>query len=356
MPKPKATKWFVGFFVKGIPPSYRVHSPNKLRMARIGEPALVGLKQLREMHPAFDDFLSNVRETDLVVVVVRVLAFSESDAAGTAWRLLGHVRDGLAFVLESPARVAPVIITCPDGHPDAKVHRFVPTSWISLNPKDAETAQAWDDRCRQLLTSMLKFYDSSLANRWCKHSALTMQIINSARLYRLGSECESYGLEFLCKFAAMEGLVAGSARRNKRSKLLDRIPSLGFAVRWNVKGTVANLWRMRNRTVHEARIEYFPKWNRSYPLQLLIPRLEFLAVGVFVFACKNAKRAKTVSALWNLGGTRKLPAWTSRERPKVMRRLAGESILMSRSEIWKTAGRWFDAAFQHDMSRTLIKK
>ena len=37
MPKPKATKWFVGFFVNGIAADFRVHSPKKLRMARIGD-------------------------------------------------------------------------------------------------------------------------------------------------------------------------------------------------------------------------------------------------------------------------------------------------------------------------------
>jgi hypothetical protein len=356
MPTSKPTRWFVGFFVRGIPPHFRVHSPKKLRMARIGQPAMLGLGQLRGKYPIFEDFCSSAGPDGVVLVAVRVSARNESRAVKRAWGLLGHVRDGLAFVLDIPAKVAPIVLSCPEGRMNARVRRFVPVSWIPWKSKKVKPVQIWEDRCNRLMTIMLKFFDASLSDRWRNHNALTKQIIHSARLYRLGCESESYGMEFLCKFAAMEGLVTGAAtkaaRRKKGNKLLERVPQLGLRVRWSVRHTIKKLWKMRNLAAHEARIEYFPKYKESYPLEVLIPRLEFIAVAVFVFACENIRRAESVSALWRLADKYKLPTWACWERPKGIGRLPGRRILISRSEIWTNAGKWFEVVFQQEMRRT----
>ncbi|MGD0060809.1 MAG: hypothetical protein ABSD58_15435 [Verrucomicrobiia bacterium] len=339
-------EWHIGFFVKGIPHPYFIHSPKKLRMARIGDPALPGIEQLKQKHPSFSNFFLSPDRWGVIFVAVRAKVRSESEAVEEAWGLLEQIRDGLALVLDVPPKVAPIMILRQAGNPDARVVHFTPTSWMFLNAKKADITQAWEKRCDALLNSLLPFFDASLAHRWQKHSSLTMQIINSARLYRLGCESQSYGLEFLCKFAAMENLVAGTARWQKARKLRERIPMLIKNTKWDVARAVTKLWKLRNSAVHEARLEYLPKWEKSFPLEVLVSQLEFITTAVFVFALQNMKKARTVSGLWRLANTYQLPSWAARERPKEIRKLPGRTIRGSRGEIWTNAGTWFDPVFQ----------
>ena len=57
-------------------------------MAKIGEPAFVGLTQLKRKYPIFDEFCAGTGDTGVILVAVRVLASSELDAVARAWELL----------------------------------------------------------------------------------------------------------------------------------------------------------------------------------------------------------------------------------------------------------------------------
>src|ERR1039458_1462030 len=254
----KKTEWHIGFFVKGIPHSYFIRSPKKLHMVKIGGSALHGIEQLKQKHPSFADFFLNPDKWGVTLVAVRAKSHSESDAVEEAWCLLEQIRDGMALVLDMAPQVAPIMILRQARSPDARIIHFTPTSWMFLKTKDTDITQTWEKRRDALLRSLLPFYTASLDHEWQKHSSLTMQIINSARLYRLGCESPGQGLEFLCKFAAMEAVVGGGARGQKAKKLKERIPRLIKSTRWDVERAVTELWKLRNYAVHEARLEYLP--------------------------------------------------------------------------------------------------
>ena len=72
------------------------------------------------------------------------------------------------------------------------------------------------------------------------------------KMYRAGAQTEDFGLEFICKWSALEGLVCGGELRNKGQLLRDRLSALLPSPPGETEMLVKELWKFRSQAVHEA--------------------------------------------------------------------------------------------------------
>jgi hypothetical protein len=339
-----SSSWDFGFFVKGIPPDWLLLSDN-LRMAKIPANVKKIFDDFFTGLPAMTDFW-NVGDTEIVFVFVRVSEENESEAIAAAWRFLSHVIDGYALVLlENTPKVAPILLLRKGKEQDVEIHEFLEKAWMTLGPQDPKIANDWMTRCHQVLDRLLPFYEKVLENKWEDHSPLENQILYSLRLFRRGCRIESYGVEFLCKFAAMEGLVC-DGKHEKAKKLKKRIPQLMRFAAWDVKSTVNELWEKRHLIAHAGRAEFFPRDDNAVMYEQYIPRLEQIAEAVFVFAIDNISNAKTVTELWKLIGSYQVPDCVKQERHKDLIRLLARNINYPIVGHIKKLGTLFDQVFK----------
>jgi hypothetical protein len=79
---------------------------------------------------------------------------------------------------------------------------------------------------RQLFGRLWPFFVTMFENNWSSYSELFQQLLYSARLFRRASEMGSYGLEYLCKWVAIEALVIAGTTTDKGLLVAERVSSL----------------------------------------------------------------------------------------------------------------------------------
>lgn len=339
-------KWDIGFFLSGVRPEHRIVSDN-LRMAPLGDVGTKIYDELAKKFPDFAEFRRKAGKSGVIIASVRVMETSQAEGVSTAYKLLTHVLDGLSLVSEFPVDVAPTLIARMQGSEEASVIRWRAHAWMAIETRDSAIVKEWADYCDQILTKALPYYDRLLDGNWDDHSQLETQVLHSAHMFRLGTEARNYGIEYFCKFSAMEALVAASETVNKKANLLERIPRLFRGVRFDVKKEIEELWERRHLVVHEARTEFFD--STAYPHETLIPRLDYFTVTIFYFALDNISRAETVRDLWQLASCYDLPGSLKKGRPEQIRRIAGRNFT---ARIGKVApvGLHFDKLFDTKLS------
>lgn len=155
-----------------------------------------------------------------------------------------------------------------------------------------------------MVRRFVPFFDVASGEHKNADSELARQLVLSMRLYRYGCEVgtydAAYGVEFLCKWAALEGLIRGkSGPPQIADTLKDRVPLVFPASeRSKIKGIVKKLWKFRNDAAHGAKVFYFPHMDESHPLAIEMDEVDRLFVAVAGFAINHLNDVMKVEELW----------------------------------------------------------
>ncbi|HYE30281.1 MAG TPA: hypothetical protein VEH27_02530 [Methylomirabilota bacterium] len=249
--------------------------------------------------PELRRFLEQSR--DVRCFGVRTNEPSEMHAVAHGFRILSGMLDGIALAAESSVRVCPVVFAREKDSPDLHLQIFVDEGgWASIG-LTASFEETWTKRRAAIYERVFKFADLVNGNK--PASELTDQIRCSSKMYRHGGESRIFGLQFLAKFSAVEGLVCGPALFNHGHLLKTRISCL-FRKIPEVCCTVSDLWNHRCSASHQARA--FEQFGGEH-LPALIPTLDLLFSGLFVFAVDLSPRVTTVKDLWGEAARYALP-------------------------------------------------
>jgi hypothetical protein len=218
-------------------------------------------------------------------------------------------------------------------------------TWAYLHPKDPASAASWRERGEKVFRALNPFFDIASGLHARRDTSLARQLLYSMKMYRHGAATGIYGLEFICKWSGLEGLVCGGEREAKRALLLQRMPALFAAEKAAVEAKMKELWNLRNEAVHEARAFYSEHLDESKLLALETDEVERLFLAVVVFALDHIDRADSVKTLWPFAAGYQLPAFASQKRPDDMPRYAVTNFLLNPHLIGKGFGALIDAAF-----------
>lgn len=198
--------WNVGFFVRKLPASRRIRSAT-FCVFRLPDNVRETLLEIAEEHRELFTFAAPSSERDICLVVARVSAKNEGEAAELARHRVGHYLDGISLLLDEPPPMAKVLVIQRSGDADGAFRQFDDKGWVTFIPKSKDDLKPWEDSREQLFVRLRPIFVQVLEEGWDQHSELFRQILFSARLFRRASETASYGLEYLCKWVAIEALT-----------------------------------------------------------------------------------------------------------------------------------------------------
>ena len=261
----------------------------------------------------------------------------ESDGFSEAYQRLSGILDGYAFLIEEATpEVWPVVLVRQRDEPDAQIKLFDHHGWVMWGSAGGETAQTWKSRRSQLLKRFLAFFDAVAGDDLKFNTEIANQLSLSAKMFRHGRTSAVYGIEFLCKFTALEGLVCGPKRDDHRKLLENRLSTL-FRANTGLAASIKDLWRMRCEASHQGKAF-------SHEFAHMLELLERLNLGVMVFALDHITSLSTIDDLWNRAASYVLPVEATMERPAGTFRMP---VVRGMSGIgkWADAGLFTDAAF-----------
>lgn len=233
-----------------------------------------------------------------------------ADGIEQGFQLLSGILDGVALAVEaSTLRVCHVALVREAKSDDLDLHIFVDGGGWATFAGSEEFQRQWKERQDAIYDRLLMFVD--IVNRQLPHSEITDQLQCSAKMYRHGAESRVFGLQFLAKFSAVEGLVCGSERNNHGRLLRTRVAALFSSVP-SAQQMIGELWNYRCSASHQARA--FEQFG-AVSLPAYIPYLDFFFLGLFVFALDHCTQAKTFNDLWSQLPRYSLPPKVLIERP-----------------------------------------
>ena len=210
---------------------------------------------------------------------------------------------------------------------------------MRVNSKDGTFEKLWEERNAKLLDRLLVFFDVVATNDLQFDTELANQIGLSAKMFRHGKMAGSYGINYLCAFTALEGLVCGP-REFGHGKLLEQRLSTLFRYKNHVVSEVKKLWRFRCEASHQGKA-----FDDNF--SVLIEPVEKLMLGTLIFALHHVKIAKTIDELWDKhASSYNLPSEAIVERPPEVFRTAIVSLVGGPKLKWSNVGLLVDQAFK----------
>ena len=338
------TVWNVGFFVRKLPATRWIRSAT-FYVFQLPDNVRETLLEIAQEHRELFNFAAPSLERDICLVVARITAKEAGEAVELARHRVGHYLDGISLLLDEPPPMAKVLVLQRSGEADGSFRQFDDKGWVTFTSKDNAELNPWKDSREQLFVRLRPFFVRVLDEGWDQHSELFRQLLFSARLFRRASETASYGLEYLCKWVAIEALTVAGDTKKKGATVAARIAALFPENRETIRAEVADLWQRRHVIAHEAKAEFFGEAGIENAFQLYIPRLDYLNTTVMSFAVDHLGNAATVSELWALTDTWVRPKDIVIERPKGAARWGAEKILLNCNIGWQGIGTTLDLAF-----------
>lgn len=315
------------FFVAGLPLNRRLHADD-LFMAEFSPDIRGLLVNALTGSNASDaavhvEFFRRAEKTDIVAVGMRLPADDAKAAMALGRHRLDAFIDAWALTVPRLPKVSQLVVVCPEGKPDGWLQSFSPTFWVEMtDPDNTKGAGQWSDRNDRMFGAILPLFDVATSEHAASSTALAQQLAFSAKMYRHGGESQVFAIEFLCKFAALEGLVCGGERQLKRQKLTQRLPAL-FRGDAAVNADLNKLWDWRNAAVHQSQGFHSEFATEGKPVQVHVVTLERLFAGTVVFAASMLGKAATVSELWSRVTEYTLPPFAAMSRPSGAMRFPG---------------------------------
>lgn len=336
-------EFHISFFAFGIPEEHYVRDESYY-CAKVGHNAPEGLRSLAQVIPAFGNFLAG-RPTDLLTAIsYKLEAPSLKSAIDEALFRINGFLDAFCIIkeIEAPA-LSPAILVRINRGPDLEAYLVRDSGWAHSHSKEGTEKIGWKDHERKMLDLMLPLFDISSGLTPHKGTELAVQLQHSARIFRAGVKSENFGIDFLCKFAALEGLVCGQNRQRKEKLLKERLGHL-FRSASPVDLMITKLWQKRSHAIHKGEIFEHALLPNSYPLQALTNDIHYLFSGTIAFALANLD-AVTVDELWARASSFDLPDWLLKPNPSHAHRLAISLWIEDSKKVWTNMGRVTDQFF-----------
>ena len=219
---------------------------------------------------------------------------------------------------------------------DAKIKWFGFQAWARLNSKDGAAEKNWETRTLQLLNDSCLSSTTSQLTMWRLELKLLTKLFFRQNVQTRGT-ARSYGVNFLCKFSSLEGLVCGSQKFGHGKLLEERLSQL-FRHRANIKTEVRELWEMRCEASHQGKA-----FSNDFPKSISL--LENFVLGTVVFAIDHLQTLRKIDELWKNAASYVLPAEAIMERPPEIRRLAALQLIGSANLKWTNVGLLVDKGF-----------
>jgi len=220
--------------------------------------------------------------------------------------------DGASLLLghESP-RLGPIMIREGDQD-DAHLCLLFDSQWSYFDSHD-ESSVSWAGQSEQIFKQLWPFFDVVAGVHARQATPLAQQLLYSMKMYRQGARASMDGVEFICKWSALEGLVS-VGEQPKRQKLVERLEALFIDRKAEIPAIVSKLWAIRNNAVHEARVS-----GVAEPIQ----QVDELFLGVSTFAIAHLDQADSLEQLWVFAPSFQMPAFVKQTRPGRYRILGG---------------------------------
>ncbi len=337
-------KWDVAFFLRNYPREYRFQDKH-YRMLDVDERHVESIRRHTSDRPAVGSFFAKPGSAELMAIILRVEADNKDDAIELGRHIVQGFIDGLALLRDrNLPSVCPLVEIRRGDEPNSVLIELAESGWAYFGHKHAASDTIWRSRCDMVFRALFPFFDiiSQLHPR--RNTSLARQLMYSMKMYRHGAGTGVFGLEYICKWSALEGLVCGSERHNKRGLLKQRIPQLFSNCQAQVEATVVKLWDLRNEAVHEARAFDSDHLHEAPLLGPQIEDVEFLFLTVVTFALARIEDANSVQTLWHDATSFQLPDW-ARKRPQDMPRMAVTNVTFNTDFELIGGGGLFDHAF-----------
>ncbi len=324
-----ADMWNVAFLVKDFPEALRTVGPAHF-MSTIDEHFLEGLKKLPRKEAAILNFIAHHSAKQFIWVGFKVDAPDKLSALAEAYHRMEGLIDGASFWghNDTPAISETAWVGLADD-PDMSLVVFRRQLWIEMVTAPNESALLWETRNKELRARVNRFFSLAIEQHTRSGVPLARQIRHSMRMFRHGKQSGSWGVEFICKFCALEGLVCGEERHGKHEKIKTRLSALFRDNSTEFTRRCTKLWEFRSDAVHTAKAFDAGSLNEGASLGIHIEQIEHLFVGVLVFALERLPTTETVADLWSGLGGYQLPDFARQNRPSDLPKYAAPNMEVS---------------------------
>jgi hypothetical protein len=200
-----------------------------------------------------------------------------------------------------------------------------------------ESRAVWKKRDEELRSRVGRFNSMAIDFHSRSQTKLARQVRHSLRMFRHGQHTGNWGVEFICKFCALEGLVCGEIVEKKLATLISRLCALFPASEGETEAMVRKLWKLRSAAVHTAQAFDAGCLKEGGHLGVHIGEIDFLFTGVLVFALERVYEAEDVQPLWAGVTGYSLPDFARLRRPDDLARHAIRQMEVP-LEVWLSGG------------------
>lgn len=348
MSETQKDEWHVTFVLKGVPKDFFIHDDDYYICHPTSEILKIFIESV-EGFPEIKGFLAGITDPkQLAFATFRIFGDGDKDEViySKSKYMLDSLVDfyGLIEEVKSP-EVADIILVRLNRDDDVLIRRARDWGTVQFNPQGDQEKKAVDAYTSNLGHSMLPLADLLFeASKGNARTKLEQQISYSCAVFRRSINPKFDGLEYLGKFAALEGLVCGPISGNKGHFLTSRLSAL-FRNSSTVEERVRKLWKKRGTAVHQARFFHSEQVEKGEMLSIYLGDLHWLFVGVLLFATSNSKKYNTVCELWDHVDEYELPEWAQSPNPGHSQRAIICLWVERPVKVWKGAGKITDQFF-----------
>jgi hypothetical protein len=325
------------FLVYGVPKEFMLHDTDYFFVPASD----IFQKELAKLAATYSDIHHWIKRTkgEYLAAAFRNDFPTKEEGMESAYQKLSSIMDGYSLLTEVAPEICPFVQVREGTNHDASWEVFSDRGWARFHSKDGEAEKLWNERTKKLMRRFLVFFDTVSCNAAKPQTDLVSQLALSTKMYRHGCSSDSYGIEFLCKFTALEGLVCGDAKSNKEKLLKKRLSAL-FRHLTNVEKQIGDLWVMRCEASHQGKA-FAAKFAPS------ISQIEMFTIGVTAFALDHIKQVNKIEDLWKHADTYILPPEAILERPAEIMRCPMTRTVGVTSVKWNNIGPVIDNIFDH---------
>ena len=338
-------EFHVVFLVLGIPPEFAISHINYGFARPMGEAAKT-FDALAERDPVFKQFLGDAPTDSLHIASFRIKGdYDRSKAISHTLFRMNSLLDGYCLLKEIiTPRLSPIILVRENLSNDLLVLHCKNHGWAHHHSKEGTEFEAWKQYETDFMTKLIPFFDIAGGDSLQPLNEIEQQILSSANMFRAGVESNSFAIEYLCKFAALEGLVCGVERNEKRKLLQTRLQAL-FSKTTVSEAMISDLWNKRSEAIHQSKALEHELLPNSYPLQVKTDDIHFLFNGALVFALESKTNHLSLKALWTSAGGFALPEWLRKPNPMHAHRVSLTLWVEDRHLTWQGMGKATDNLF-----------
>lgn len=293
------------FFIRGFPEKLSLYDESVF--ATVVHPAVIPTLATSTEGLHGGDFFNGADR--LACFGIRLGAPSTKEAISAGRYVVDAMIDGLSLAIPRPLpKVGFLVIVCDDTQEHGQWVHFSPIAWLKMSQSKSAPHDGPSPRERSILELVSPFMDVIAESHPHHDSDLAHQLVQSLKMYRHGAEANSFAVEFICKFSALEGLVCGE-KELKGPSLRDRLPRLFRNDEIVTAARIQRLWEDRNAAIHASAGFYSVHAKGTRAVQTHLSEVDYLFRGVVAFAIGRLKEARTVPELWAAGDTFDLPGW-----------------------------------------------